>query len=94
MCYCLLEIYLHFISLWVALLISFGKYGKILQSGGLGRVGRVTLLNITIFALFRILEEFYFINMRISLHRWEWMDAGFFFIRKCLRPLIFFVSKL
>ena len=81
MYYCLLEIYLHFISLWVALLISFGKFGKILQSGVLGRVGRVTL-NTTIFALFRILEECYFINMRVCLHRWEWMGAGFFFTRK------------
>ena len=57
MCYCLLEIYLHFIRLWVTLLISFGKFGKILQLGVLERVGRITLLNITIFALFRILEE-------------------------------------
>ena len=51
MCYCLLEIYLHFISLCVASLKSFGKFGKILQSGVLGRVGRVTLLNITIVCL-------------------------------------------
>ena len=46
------------------------------------------------FALFRILEECYFINMRICLHRWEWMDAGFFSQEKCLRLLFLCVSKL
>ena len=80
MCYCL------FCGL---LLISFGKFGKILQSGVLGSVGQVTLLNITVFAFCRIPEEYYFNNMRISLHRWEWMGAGFFFTRNCLRPLTF-----
>ena len=93
MCYCLPEIYLHLISLWVALLISFGKFGKILQSGFLGWVGRVILLNITIFAVFRILEECYFINMRISLTRWEWMGSGFFFTRKMFEIFFFFLSQ-
>ena len=64
-------------------------FWKILQSGVLGRVGRITLLNITIFALFRILEECYFINMRISLHRWEWMGLGFFFTRKMFETSYF-----
>ena len=37
----------------------------------------------------------YFINMRICLHRWGWMGAGFFFIRKMFETsFLFFVSKL
>ena len=42
MCYCLLLDIFAFYQFMVALLISFGKFGKILQSGVLGRVGRVT----------------------------------------------------
>ena len=40
------------------------------------------------FCFFRILEECYFIDMRISLYRWEWMQ-GSFSPEKCLSPLIF-----
>ena len=46
------------------------------------------------FALFRILEECYFINMRISLHRWEWMGAGFLFTRKMFEVSYFFCLKI
>ena len=68
----------------------FWKIRENFTVGGFRECRSITLLNITIFALFRILEECYFINMRIFLHHWECMGAGFFFTRKkCLRHLIF-----
>ena len=47
------------------------------------------------FALFRILAECYFIDMRFCFHRpnWEWMGAGFFFTRKMFKTSYFLDSN-
>ena len=89
MCYCLLEIYLHYIGLWVAVLISFGKFWKILQSVVLGSVGRVTL-NTTICLLYLEYQR----NVMSLICGSVCIVGrgcvrGSFSPEKCLRPLTF-----